>query len=157
VKNAQLPWHCSRIIPIPICCQVYEQAYMYEVAAMYKVAAAYKKLPAYVVALLLAFLWWPVADAARNFPQDARRGTITEHQYPHYQIDSSTYRIAAGGRIINQKNMIIMPVSFYGKAEVMYRLDMRGELSVIWLLTREEAALHPKRVVPIVPEGTNGR
>ena len=113
----------------------------------------HRTVPATLIVLLFALLfYWPAAQAARNFPQDARRGTITEHQYPHYKIDSSTYRIAAGGRIINQKNMIIMPVSFYGKAEVMYRLDNRGDLSVIWLLTREESELYPKRIAPGIPE-----
>ena len=120
---------------------------------MYEVVRAYKLRAAYVVALLFAsLLCWSVADAARNFPQDAQRGTITEHQYPLYQIDASTYRIAAGGRIIDQHNRIIMPASFYGKAEVMYRLDNRGELSVIWLLTREESELHPKPLPRSAPE-----
>jgi hypothetical protein len=120
---------------------------------MHEVVARYKFLPAYVVALLFAsLLCWPVAEAARNFPQDAKRGTITEHQYPLYKIDSSTYRIAAGGRIIDQHNRIIMPASFYGKAEVMYRLDNRGELSVIWLMTPEEVALNPTPLPPSTPD-----
>ena len=104
-----------------------------------------------------SLLCWSVAEAARDFPQNAKRGTITEHQYPHYKIDSSIYRIAAGGRIINQQNLIIMPVSFHGKAEVMYRLDNRGELSAIWLLTREEALLYPKPIKPRLPEESSGR
>ena len=125
---------------------------------MHEVVRAYKFRPAYVVALLFAsLLCWSVAEAARNFPQNAKRGTITEHQYPDYKIDFSTYRIAAGGRIIDQHNRIIMPASFYGKAEVMYRLDNRGELSVIWLLTAEEAALHPKPGTPVLPETPSGR
>jgi hypothetical protein len=41
--------------------------------------------------------------------------------------------------------MIIVPVSLpHRKTEVMYRLDTRGELFAIWVLTREEAALNPK-------------
>ena len=120
---------------------------------MYKVVLAYKKSPACFVMLLFGLLLcWSIAEAARNFPQNAKRGTITEHQYPHYKIGASTYRIAAGGRIIDQHNRIIMPASFYGKAEVMYRLDNRGELSVIWLLTREEAALYAKPLPPSLPE-----
>ena len=98
-----------------------------------------------VLGLLGWLLWlWP-AQAVRDFPQQARRGTITSHQYPHYRIGSTTYRIAPGGRIYNQQNLIIMPVSLpQQKTEVMYRLDIKGELSAIWLLTREEAALIPK-------------
>jgi len=112
-----------------------------------------KLLSVNTIALLFALLLcWSAADAARNFPENAKRGTITEHQYPIYKIDSEIYRIAAGGRILNQQNLIIMPASFHGPAEVMYRLDNRGELSVIWLLTREEAALFPKPLPREIPD-----
>ena len=125
---------------------------------MYEVVPAYKKSPACFFMLLFGLLLcWSVAEAARNFPQNAKRGTITEHQYPHYKIGASTYRIAAGGRIIDQHNRIIMPASFYGKAEVMYRLDNRNELSVIWLLTPEEVALHPNPHTIVLPEKPSGR
>ena len=97
-----------------------------------------------VLGLLVALLFWSAAQAARQFPQDARRGTITSHQYPLYRIGSQTLRLAAGGRIYNQQNLIIMPASLPpGAAEVMYRLDFRGELSAIWLLSAEEAAARP--------------
>ena len=125
---------------------------------MYEVVRAYKKSPACFFMLLFGLLLcWSAAEAARNFPQNAQRGTITEHQYPHYKIGYATYRIAAGGRIIDQHNRIIMPASFYGKAEVMYRLDNRNELSVIWLLTPEEAALHPNPHTIVLPEKPSGR
>ena len=95
--------------------------------------------------LLVLLLWCTTAEAVRDFPQNARRGTITEHQYPHYRIGTATYRLAAGGRIFNQQNMIIMPASLPARAaEVMYQVDFTGQLSTIWLLTKEEAALHPK-------------
>jgi len=98
-----------------------------------------------VLGLLGWLLWLSPAEAVRDFPQQARRGTITSHQYPHYRIGSTTYRIAPGGRIYNEQNLIIMPASLpNGKAEVMYRLDMQGDLSAIWLLTREEAAVIAK-------------
>ena len=57
----------------------------------------------------------------------------------------------------DKPDLIIMPASFYGKAEVMYRLDINGQLSAIWLLTREEAALHPKPAAPRTPEDAAGR
>ncbi len=98
-----------------------------------------------VLGLLASLLWMSPPSAARDFPQQAKRGTITAHQYPQYRIGSSTYRLAAGGRIYNEQNMIIMPASLQKpKAEVMYRLDFRGELSAIWLLTPEEAVRIPK-------------
>ncbi len=125
---------------------------------MYKVAQLFKVPPVYAFVLLCALLLCGLAaQAARDFPPNARRGTITEHQYPNYRIDSSNYRISAGGRIYNRDNLIIMPASFEGKAEVMYRLDMNGDLSAIWLLTREEAALYPKPVVTQTQKDSGGR
>jgi hypothetical protein len=99
-----------------------------------------------VLGLLASLLWLAPAEAVREFPQDALRGTIDSHEYPYYRIDKKTYRMSAGGRIFNEHNLIIVPVSLPGgKVEVMYRLDTRGELFAIWLLTREEAELNPKQ------------
>jgi len=98
-----------------------------------------------VLGLLASLLWIDTATAARDFPPGARRGTLVAHQYPQYQIGSVTYRMAAGGRIYNRQNLIIMPASLQQQsAEVVYRLDLSGQISAIWLLTPEEAALHPK-------------
>jgi hypothetical protein len=98
------------------------------------------------------------AEAARDFPENARRGTITAHQYPQLRIGSVTYRLAAGGRIFNQDNMIIMPASLpKRRVEVMYQLDFTGQLSKIWLLTDEEAVLNPKPRPTPLPSGAAGR
>lgn len=56
-----------------------------------------------------------------------------------------TYRLAAGGRIYNEQNLIIVPVSLQRpRAEVMYRFDLNGDLAAIWLLTPAEAKQYPK-------------
>lgn len=84
------------------------------------------------------------ALAERSFPPAAKRGELKAHQYPHYRIGKTTYRISAGGRIFNEQNMIIMPVSLQKQtAQVMYQVDMNGQLSALWLLTRAEASKHP--------------
>ncbi|UCH48618.1 MAG: hypothetical protein JSU95_02080 [Betaproteobacteria bacterium] len=99
-----------------------------------------------VLGLFAWLLWLSPAQAARDFPQDARRGTLTAHEYPNYRIGTTTYRLAPGGRIFNEQNLIVMPASLpKKKAEIMYRLDYQGYLSEIWFLTREEAALNPKQ------------
>jgi hypothetical protein len=99
-----------------------------------------------IVALAAALLHLaPEASAARNFPPQAKRGEITAHKYPYYTIDKKTKRLAAGGKIYNEQNMIVMPVSVaVKKLQVMYTLDTRGELSAIWLLTPAEAARYKK-------------
>ena len=98
-----------------------------------------------VLGLLAWLLLFAPAQAARDFPQDALRGTLTAHAYPNYRIGSATYRLAPGGRIFNEQNLIVMPASLPArKAEIMYRLDYQGYLSEVWLLTREEAVLNPR-------------
>ena len=99
-----------------------------------------------VLGLLAWLLWATPAQAARNFPQDAQRGTLTSHEYPDYRIGTTSYRISPAGRIYNEQNLIIMPASLPNrKAEIMYRLDFQGYLSEIWLLTRDEARRNPKQ------------
>lgn len=94
------------------------------------------------VALLL--LTAASAMAERSFPPAAKRGELKAHEYPRYQIGKAIYRISAGGRIFNEMNMIIMPVSLQKqKAQVMYLIDMNGNLSALWLLTQAEASKYP--------------
>lgn len=106
------------------------------------------------LALLVAAMLMPVGAAAqRNFPQSAKRGELSAHQYPYYTIDKKILRLAVGGKIYDQHNMIVMPVRLQAqKAEVMYRLDMNGEVAAIWLLTAAEAAARPR---PKRPESRN--
>ncbi|MBC8006975.1 MAG: hypothetical protein H7X76_02895 [Prolixibacteraceae bacterium] len=84
------------------------------------------------------------AFAERPFPEQAKRGELKAYEYPAMKIGDKVYRLAPGSRIFNQQNLIIMPVSLQVRtAPVMYMLDMRGELSRLWLLTGEEAARLP--------------
>lgn len=83
----------------------------------------------------------PSAALDRFFPPNASRGELKAHEYPLYKIGSRSYRISAGGRIFSQENRIIMPVSLQQQtAQIMYAVDINGQLSAIWLLTPEEAA-----------------
>ena len=84
------------------------------------------------------------ALAERTFPDMAKRGELKAYEYPEMKIGDNVYRLAPGSRIFNQQNLIIMPASLQVQtAPVMYMLDMRGELSRLWLLTGEEAARLP--------------
>jgi hypothetical protein len=101
---------------------------------MHKVVAAC----AIVMSSLIAA---PSAALDRMFPPSAYRGELKAHEYPHYKIGSRSYRMSPGGRIFNQQNLIIMPVSLQEQtAQIMYAVDINGQLSAIWLLTPEEAA-----------------
>ena len=90
-----------------------------------------------------------VSHAFRDFPPNARRGVLQAHEFPYYKIGKATYRLAAGGRIYSQQNLIVMPASLpAGKAEIIYQVDMNGQLSAIWLLTAAEAQRYPKLPEP---------
>jgi hypothetical protein len=101
----------------------------------------------FLVAILAATLALACATqgrAERNFPDQARRGNLTAYEYPSMKIGERNYRLAAGSRIFNQQNLIVMPASLQVQtAPVMYLLDIGGDLSSIWLLTDDEAARIP--------------
>ena len=83
------------------------------------------------------------ASAERNFPEEAQRGDMKAYEYPAMKIGENVFRLSPGSRIFNQSNLIITPASLEVQAApVMYTLDVRGDLSRIWLLTDEEAARH---------------
>jgi hypothetical protein len=97
----------------------------------------------FLVAMIAATLMSP-AFPARNFPEKAVRGELKSHDFPYVKIDYKTLRLAPGGRIFNQQNLIIMPASLQPQtAQIMYTTDMNGDLSRVWLLTDEEAAQYP--------------
>jgi hypothetical protein len=96
------------------------------------------------VAAMLALVCTTQACAERNFPEQAKRGEMKAYTYPSMRIGDNVYRLAAGSRIVNQQNLIIMPASLQiQSAPVMYILDTSGDLSRIWLLTDDEAARRP--------------
>ncbi len=96
------------------------------------------------VAVTLALVCATQACAERHFPDQAKRGDMKAFVYPSMKIGDKVYRLAAGSRIVNQQNLIVMPAYLQIQAApVMYILDTGGDLSRIWLLTDDEAALHP--------------
>jgi hypothetical protein len=94
------------------------------------------------VAAMLALVCATQACAERYFPEQAKRGEMKADTYPSMKIGDQLYRVAPGGRIFNEYNMIIMPTTLKA-APVMYVIDFSGYLSSVWLLTDDEAARHP--------------
>ncbi len=92
----------------------------------------------------IAMTLTPPALPARNFPEKAIRGELKSHDFPYVNIGDKTLRLAPSARIFNQQNLIIMPASLQPQtAQIMYTMDMNGDLSRAWLLTAEEAAQYP--------------
>jgi hypothetical protein len=97
----------------------------------------------FLVAVIAATSMSP-AFSARNFPEKAIRGEMKSHNFPYVKTGDKTLRLAPGGRIFNQQNLIITPASLPSQtAQIMYTTDMNGDLSRVWLLTAEEAARYP--------------
>lgn len=95
------------------------------------------------LAAMLAMICAAPTAAERNFPHQAQRGELKGFQYPTMAIGKNVYRLAAGSRIYNEHNLIIMPAALQIQtAPIMYLLDTSGNLSRVWLLTGDEARQH---------------
>jgi hypothetical protein len=78
-------------------------------------------------------------------PPNAVYGELKAFDYPMAKIGDRSLRLSPGARIFDTQNLIIQPVAAPQQASVMYRLDINGNVSDIWLLTPEEAAQARKR------------
>ena len=90
-------------------------------------------------AMCTALLAAPMVDAERQLPHDGKYVKDAQFNYPFVKMGKQVLRLAVGGKIYNEQNLIIMPVSAPGKADVLYRVDLNGEISQIWILTPEES------------------
>jgi hypothetical protein len=103
-------------------------------------AASSLRVSRRVVALVcLALFAAAAALAQRDLPHDGKYVAKAQFNYPFVKLGKAVVRLSVGSRIYNEQNMIIMPVSAPASADVLYRLDMNGEISQIWILTPEES------------------
>lgn len=79
------------------------------------------------------------ANAQRELPRDGKYVKQAQFNYPFVKLGKQVVRLSVGSRIYNEQKMIIMPVSAPASADVLYKLDMNGEISQIWILTPEES------------------
>ena len=78
-------------------------------------------------------------------PANATYGELKAFQYPQAQIDKRILRLAPGARLYDTRNLIITPNMVPSRAQVLYRLDINGQVSQMWLLSAEEAAAAKRR------------
>jgi len=96
--------------------------------------------------------------AGRQLPTDAQFTKDAAFAYPNVRVGSDTLRLAVGGRIYNQDNIIIPPNSAPATATVLYKTDFRGEISQIWILTDEEAKGYARKPFKTLdPRGPDGQ
>jgi len=91
------------------------------------------------LAVLVCCLLAGPATAQRQLPQDGKYVKQAQFNYPFVKLGKQILRLAVGGKIYNEQNLIIMPATAPGKADVFYRVDLNGEISQIWILTPEES------------------
>jgi len=76
---------------------------------------------------------------ARVIPADALQGRFTAGPLPTVTIDGKPFRLAPGARIMSQDNATLTPSLVPGNSLVRYRLDQKGQIRNVWILTPEEA------------------
>ena len=78
-------------------------------------------------------------SAARSLPSDAQFAEGAQFSYPYVKAGKDTLRLAASARIYSEHNLIIMPAAAPTKANVLFKIDINGEVSRVWILTDDEA------------------
>jgi len=86
-----------------------------------------------------------IVSAARTLPGDATFAEGAEFNYPYVKAGKQILRLAAGARIYNERNLIIMPGTVPAKASVLYRTDSNGQISRVWILSDDEAKAYEEK------------
>jgi len=90
------------------------------------------------------------AQVARKFTQYTLRGTIAFGDYPQITLNGQPTRLAPGGRVRNQDNLVVSAAPLAGQSGVVnYTLDLGGnQVRDVWLLRPEEALVTPWPTTP---------
>jgi hypothetical protein len=90
-------------------------------------------------------MWPAIVLADRQLPTDATLAKSATFSYPNLTASGKTLRISVGARIYDQNNRIIMPVAVPAKVNVLFKTDMNGDVSRVWIITDQEAAAYKKK------------
>jgi hypothetical protein len=90
----------------------------------------------------------PQGQNIRRFPDVAQRADFTVKLFPELVVNGKAERLAPGGRIFNEQNLIVTPASMTGqKLVVNYTKDSYGLVKDVWILTPEERKLKAPNVI----------
>ena len=92
-------------------------------------------------AVLVATAGWAqpaLSQLVRSFPPAARLGRLEIRVFPEATLNGEPVRLAAGARIYDQRNMIVMPASLSGSFDALVERDPVGNLGRVWILTPDE-------------------
>lgn len=93
-----------------------------------------------LVILAIFFTMGAAMAQQRSLPENVRPGSLRDYQYPEVNISGRWYRLAPGVRMLDQRNMTILPTMLQKPGPVAYTLDAYGLVTQLWLLTPQEAA-----------------
>lgn len=101
-----------------------------------------------LAACAAGFALWvcaPAAVADRQLPADATLAKRATFAYPNLTANGKTLRVGVGARIYDLNNFIIMPAAVPAKVNVLFKTDMNGDVSRVWIITDQEAAAYAKK------------
>jgi hypothetical protein len=88
-------------------------------------------------------------DTGRQFPANARRGTMDVLQGAEIVMDGKAERLSPGGRIRGPNNMLVMTSAIAGQRyTVNFTRDAYGNVHQVWILTELEAQQKIKSATP---------
>lgn len=78
------------------------------------------------------------AQLTRPFPASARPGRLEMRVFPEAVLNGEPVRLAAGARIHDTDNRIVMPSTLAGPLDVLVERDLSGQVVRAWILTPAE-------------------
>jgi hypothetical protein len=85
------------------------------------------------------------AQVVRPFPDSARLGRLEMRVFPEAVLNDEPVRLAAGARIHDADNRIVMPSTLSGAFDVLVERDPSGQVGRVWILTPAELAAAQER------------
>ena len=100
-------------------------------------------LPAVLVVASAAA--WSQMPRPVQIPANAIYGDMKWFRYPEAMMGKKIVRFAPGARIYDVNNLIIQPAMVPSAGPVLFRLDVQGQVTQMWLLRPDEAAAAKER------------
>lgn len=78
------------------------------------------------------------AQIVRPFPESARPGRLEMRVFPEAMLNGEPVRLAAGARIHDADNRIVMPSTLSGTLDVLVERDLSDQVVRVWILSPAE-------------------
>jgi hypothetical protein len=95
--------------------------------------------PTFRLSMLMLCLPLLAHAQVRTIPEDAIKASMKPPANGYAEVGKYTFRLAPGVQIRSTDNRIVLPMMMVSEQLVRYKLDARGDLFRVWVLTDEEA------------------